>query len=141
MTNILYLSKTHQITSKWRQFCAHRNYFEQSTSKQRRILAQKLCWKSSWNQHGNSLIFSFRSLDVISTSSRRSFDMLRMLGTQLFMVPPVVIRLELFESQRSEKPVKPASKCSEKVTIDQPITHDTGRTIFVSCERNICKNV
>ena len=86
----------------------------------------KLYQKSSSNRRGNFSIFSFRIADVISTSNRRRFKVLCPLGTELFIVAPVVIRFELFESQRPENPVKTALKTSEKVTVNQPLTHDTG---------------
>ena len=86
----------------------------------------KLYRKSSSNRRGNFSIFSFRFVDVISTSNQRRFKVLCPLGTELFIVYLVVIRLELFESQRPENPVKTALESSEKVTVNQPVTRGTG---------------
>ena len=46
----------------------------------------------------------FWPIEVISTSNWRRFDVLCPLGTQLFIVPPVEVTLELFQSQRPKKP-------------------------------------
>ena len=70
----------------------------------------------------------FRPIDVISTSNRRQFDVLCLLGTQLFIVPPVVVRLEVFQSQRPKNHIKPTLKSSEKVTLNQPAARGTGQT-------------
>ena len=70
----------------------------------------------------------FRPIDVISTSNRRPFEVLCPLGTQIFIVPPVVVRLELFISQRPKNLVKPTLKSSEKVTLNQPVACGTGQT-------------
>ena len=86
----------------------------------------KLYRKRSSNRRGNFSIFSFRFVDVISTANQRRFKVLCPLGTELFIVYLVVIRLELFESQRPENPVKTALESYEKVTVNQPVTRGTG---------------
>ena len=116
-------------TSKWRRFFVHENYIEQSMSKRRRIFAY---WNYSEKVRRNDVeifsIFSCRRIDVISTSDRCRFGMLYLLGAELCIVPPVITRLELFESQKLKNSVKPAWKSSENVTFYQPVTRDTGQT-------------
>ena len=79
----------------------------------------KLHRKSSSKRRRISSIRYFRRIDVILTSIRRQFDVFCPLGTQLFIVPPAVIKLELFESKRPKVPLK----ISEKVTINQSVIH------------------
>ena len=113
---------------------AHRNDIDSSTIeitlyKSRRndvefwpikIMSKKFV-KSTWKFFHIFFCFVY----VISTSNRRRFNVLCSLGTELVIVTTVVIRLELFESQRCENPVKTALKSSEKVTINQPVTRGT----------------
>ena len=103
--------------------------FRPSTSRQTKHIEMtpyfhlsKLHRKSSSKRRRISSIRYFRRIDVILTSIRRQFDVFCPLGTQLFIVPPAVIKLELFESKRPKVPLK----ISEKVTINQPVTHSAG---------------
>ena len=64
----------------------------------------------------------------MSTSNRCQFDVFCPLINQLFMFPPVGIRLQLFESQRRKNLVELALKSSENVTVNQPVIHGTGQT-------------
>ena len=81
---------------KWLRFFSHRNYVETTSS----FHSSKLHRKSFWKRFRNSSIFQYSCIDVISTSDWRQFDILFPLETQLFVVPPVIIRPELFKSQR-----------------------------------------
>ena len=65
-------------------------------------------------------------MEITLASNQRQFYMLYSLGTQIFIVPPVAIRLVLFESQRPENRVKPALKSSKKLSINEPLTCGTG---------------
>ena len=90
----------------------------------------KLHRKSSLKRSGYWSMFFFRRIDIISTSNQRRFNVLRPLWTLLFIIPPVVIRFELFESRRPRNPIKLALQSSEKVTLNQLVTRGIGQTQF-----------
>ena len=114
-----------EITSIFRPLKLHRARHVEVTSNSR---LSNLHRESSSKRRGNLSIFFYEHFNVITTSNRRQLNLLCVSGTQLFIVPPIVIRLELFESQRPGNPIKPALKSSEKVTINQPVTGGTGQT-------------
>ena len=108
----------------------HQTKYVETTSN---FHVSKLHWTSSSKRRGNLLILSFQRFDVVLTLNQYRFDVLCPLGTLsivLSIVPPVVIRFRLFESQRPKNPVKPTMKCSEKVTINQLVIRGTGQTFF-----------
>ena len=75
-------------------------------------------------------IFFWR-INIILTLNQRRFNVLCPLLTLLFIIPPVVIRFELFESRRPKDPLKLALKISEKVTLNELMTRGTGQTKFI----------
>ena len=80
---------------------------------------------------------SFKYINGILTSIRCQFNVLCPLGTQPFIIPPIVITLEVFESQRSENSVKLAFQKSEKETINQSVTRSTGQLKFIKVLKKV----
>ena len=53
------------------------------------------------------------------------------LGTQLFIVALVVIKLKLFESEGAKSLVESASESSKRLTINQPVTLSACHAKFI----------
>ena len=112
----VYQNCTKEEPSKWRQYFVHQNYVRHIETRSNFRLTKL---------HKNSSVWKF-NVEITLASNQRQFYMLYSLGTQIFIVPPVAIRLVLFESQRPENRVKPALKSSKKLSINEPLTCGTG---------------
>ena len=74
-----------KVTSKYLLVFAHWYHVEQSTSKRRDFSPSKLHRRNTLKQLGNTTIFSFRRIDVISTSNGCWLHVLRWLDLLKFL--------------------------------------------------------